>query len=374
MGSINTKHLFFIICSLIIVTLKTFPSAFIKYGGRDTWIAMIAASVLIAGYVWIILRIHKRSNNYNLIDIYAQSLGKWAGGFFSFFFMLTLLLTLFESAAAEASVMHIAFQLLTPAWIYISVTAIATVYVVKKGIASVTITTVIVILFISSSGMLLAFLTHKYKESKYLFPILEHGITGGILLTAIKILGALSCVSIMIPYLSSLRSKKRLILHSMVALLFVIQMLVFSMIGVIETFGPDRAVNLLFPKLTQTQVISAFGFLEAGELFVMLQVVAGWFIRYIVCFFALMEVIRLAGLKLRYKEYYICALTIIFSYLFSKNLFTMLELYSYLLYIQLANFLIIPLIVYLIYAIRHLQDAGKHKAAVSAGEKPGSGA
>lgn len=349
MGSMNSKHLFFIICSLAIVTLKTFPSSFIKLGGRDTWIAMIIASVCILVYLWLILTINKRTKNYNLLDIYAKSLGKWGGGFFSCLFLLTILLTIFESAGAEASVIHSGFQLFTPVWVFIMVTAFATVYVVKKGIASVTITTIVVIFFISLSGMLLAFLTHKYKDMKYIYPIMEHGVTPDFLLATLKILGALSCITIMIPYLDSVRDKSKLIRHSTIALLFIIQMQIFSIISVITTFGPDRAVNLLFPKLTQTQIISAFGFLEAGELFVMLQVVAGWFIRYIVCFFALMELIRLSGLKIRFKEHYVCVLTIIFSYLFSRDLFDMFKLLDYLLYIQLANFLVIPLVLYSIY-------------------------
>lgn len=53
---------------------------------------------------------------------------------FSVLFLLTLLLTIFESAGAEASVIHTGFQLFTPVWVFILVTAVATVYVVKKGL------------------------------------------------------------------------------------------------------------------------------------------------------------------------------------------------------------------------------------------------
>ncbi|BCG61095.1 GerAB/ArcD/ProY family transporter [Paenibacillus sp. URB8-2] len=357
MGSLNSKHLFFIITSLAVVTLKTFPTAFIKLGGRDTWIAMILASLIILLYVWLILMIHKKTGHYNLLDIYSKALGKWVGAFFACLFLLTILLTIFESAGAEAIVIHTGFQLLTPAWVYVAVTALSGVYIVKKGIASVTITTIIVIFFISISGIILGFLTHKYKETKHIFPILEHGMTAGFFLSTIKILGALSCVIIFIPYLDSVRDKTKLIKHSTIALLFIIQMLIFSMLGVIMTFGPERAEDLLFPKLTQTQIVSAFGFLEAGELFVMLQVVAGWFIRYVVCFFAIMELIRLSGVTIKFKEYYICSLTVVFSYFFSKNLFSMFKMLDYLLYIQLINFFVIPLLVYVLYYIRETRRA-----------------
>jgi spore germination protein (amino acid permease) len=349
MGILNSKYLFFILSSLAIVTLKTFPAIFIKLGGRDTWIAMIIASILLLIYVWVILWINKKTKNYNLLDIYSQTLGRIGGAIFSFLFLFTVLLTIFESAGAEANLMHTGFLIMTPVWVFIAVTALATVYIVKKGIASVTITSIIVIFFISISGMILAMLTHKYKEIKYIYPILENGFTFGLFLATLKILGAYSCVSIFIPYIASVKNKTKILKHSMIAIIFIIQMQIFSIFGIITTFGPERAQNLIFPKLEQTQIISHFGFMEAGELFVMLQVVAGWFIRYVVCFFALMELIRLSGITIKYKEYYIAGLTIIFSYLFSRNLFDMFDIMKYLLYIQLVNFLVIPLIIYTLY-------------------------
>ena len=286
MGIINSKHLFFILSSLAIVTLKTFPSIFIELGGRDTWISVVIASVCILLYVWLILSINKKTGNYNLFDIYSKTLGKTGGAIFFFLFLMTVLLTMFESAGAEGTVIHTSFLLTTPAWIFIAVCAISAVYIVKKGIAAVTITTVIAVIFISISGIILAILTQPNKEIKYIFPILENGMTFDFFLSILKVLGALSCVSIFIPYIDSVGDKKRLRKHSIIALLFIIQMQIVSMLGVITTFGPDRALNLVLAKMTQTQIIRVFGFLEAGELFVMLQVVGGWFIRYIVCFFA----------------------------------------------------------------------------------------
>lgn len=353
MGIINSKHLFFILSSLAIVTLKTFPAVVLRLGGRDSWISVIAASVLIILFVWLVTAVTKRTGNTNLPDIYQKTLGKVAGGFFTFLFMLTVLFSIFESSGAEASVMHESFMITTPIWVFIAVSAVCAVFIVKKGIASVTVLTVISIFLISISGTILGLLTQSYKETKYIFPILADGITPGFLLSIVKALGALSAVSVFLPYLDSIKEKRKLTKHCLIALLYIVQIQIFSMLGVITTFGNERAANLVFPKLTQTQIISAFGFLEAGELFVMLQVVGGWFIRYVVCFFALMELTRLSGIKLPFKEYVICALTVVFSYLFSKDMFDMFKILDYLLYIQLANFLVIPLIIYPIYYFKH---------------------
>lgn len=376
MGTINTRHLIFILSGLAIVALKTFPSAIIALAGRDSWISVAIASLMILLFIIMLTVVSKRTGNSNLHDIYVKTFGKVIGTVLSFLFMLTVLLSIFESAGVEASVMHEGFLIATPIWVFIAVSVLFAVYIAKKGIASVTILAVIAIFFISLSGVNLAFLTQKYKEIKYLFPMMENGITTEFVLSVLKALGMYSCAIIFLPYLNSVEDKTKLTRHCVIALLFIVQVEIYSTLGVITTFGPDRAENLVFPKLTQTQIISAFGFLEAGELFVMLQIVAGWFMRLVLCLFALMEYMRQAGITLRFKEYYIGALTITFSYLLSKNLFDLFKLMDRLFYIQLINFFVIPLIVYPVYYFKHKRAYGialtprqdTQPAAVSSGD------
>lgn len=358
MGTINTKHLFFVLSGLAIIALKTFPSSIIALAGRDSWISVAAASVLILLFILMITVVIRRTGNSSLHDIYVKTFGKAIGAVFSFLFMLTVLLSIFESAGVEASVMHEGFLIATPIWVFIAVSVLCAVYIAKKGIASVTILAVIAIFFISLSGVNLAFLTQRYKEIKYIFPIMEKGITGEFALSVLKSLGMFSSAIIFIPYLDSVGDKRKLTRHCMIALLYIIQIEIFSMLGVITTFGPDRAENLVFPKLTQTQIISAFGFMEAGELYVMLQIVAGWFMRLVLCLFALMEFMRLAGITLKFKEYYIGALTVVFSYLLSKDLFDLFKLMDHLFYVQLINFFVIPLIAYPVYYFKHKRAYG----------------
>jgi hypothetical protein len=93
---------------------------------------------------------------------------------------------------------------------------------------------------------------------------------------------------------------------------------IISMTGVITTFGPDRAMNIWYPKLIQTQLVSYFGFLESGEFFVMLQIVGGWFIKYILTFYGLIALLKEFNLISKYSFIYFF-LTFLFSFLISKN-------------------------------------------------------
>lgn len=312
--------------------------------------------MLILLFIYFVTAVIRKTGAHNLAVVYSKTLGKVGGGIFYLLFMITVLFTAFESSGAEANVMQEGFSIDTPVWIFIVMSSLSAVYIARKGVSAVTMVSVIAIILISLSGMLLAVLTQGYKEIKYIFPILEFGLTRGFFISILKILGALSCVSIFIPYINNVDNRKKLTKHSVIALLFVCQIIIFSMLGVITSFGVDRAENLVYPKLTQTQMISAFKFMEAGELFVMLQVVGGWFIRLVVCFFALTELIRMWGLKSKYTEYVLGALTILFSYLFSRNMFDMFKMMDYLLYIQLVNFLVIPLIIYSVFYFKHKRN------------------
>ncbi|WP_236912817.1 hypothetical protein [Clostridium sp. Cult1] len=46
MDRFNPRHFAFLILATSIVSLKTYPTIFIADGGRDSWIAMIIASII----------------------------------------------------------------------------------------------------------------------------------------------------------------------------------------------------------------------------------------------------------------------------------------------------------------------------------------
>jgi hypothetical protein len=70
--------------------------------------------------------------------------------------------------------------------------------------------------------------------------------------------------------------------------------------------------------------------------------------------------------KLKYHEYVLGALTILFAYLFSKNLFDMFKLLDILLYVQLVNFYAVPLAMYCVYYMKHRGKLAKAPAGDTA--------
>ncbi|QUH18799.1 hypothetical protein [Alkaliphilus sp. B6464] len=52
-----------------------------------------------------------------------------------------------------------------------------------------------------------------------------------------------------------------------------------------------------YPKLRQAQQVSYMRFLEFGELYVMLQIVDGWILKYVVAFYAILLLSKEFNLK-----------------------------------------------------------------------------
>lgn len=361
----TSKHLGFIILGVAIVSLKSYPTIFTRNGGRDTWIAMGVGCVLSLFYLLFMLHIFKKSNYLNLSDIYTAAVGKWIGRFFLLLFIVTLFLTLVESASVEANSMHTNMLLGTPSWMFLLFFIPPALYTVKKGIAAIITITLISMVLVSISGMNLSILTAPYKHFNFLFPILKDGVTKGLILSMLQILGVYGSVSIIFPYITDIKDRKNFIKYQMIAMIFVIQVEFVAMSGVLMTFNIDVLNTMSYPKLLQTQLISKYQFLEFGELFVMLQMVGGWFVKYVLTLTALIKLIEIMKVKIKYLAYWISGLCLICSYFISNNLFLLFKFLNYYSYICLINFIIIPFFIFLLYALRGFPNAAPPPAPVT---------
>lgn len=353
MDRLNSKHLIFVILGTSIVTLKTYPNLVLRYGERNSWLAIMAASIIVFLYALYIIHICNITNCYSLYKIYTYSFGQIAGTIFLLPFIATLFLTLIESCSIQTLAMHTNMLNETPVW-YIVLFFVATaVYTVKKNTKAIIIVSIIGISFIMVAGINLSIMTQKYKKIKYLFPIMANGINKNFIIAVIIALGCYSSFSVFLPYLSHIKDKNKIKKNVAIALIILIQMEVIAIIGTITSFGVQRALKIYFPKLIQTQLVSYFGFLESGELFVMLQIVGGWFIQYVLTFNSLLKILTEMKINNKYTIYILSFFIFIISSYITDNLFTALDLFNYYIYIALINFMVIPCIIFTIFYIKY---------------------
>ncbi|MGI5998893.1 MAG: endospore germination permease [Lutispora sp.] len=355
MDKINTKHFAFLLLATGIVSLKTYPGVFMRDAGRDSWIAVTVASVLIFAFYIFIISTCKKTEVYNMREIYEKAVGKRLGDIFIALFIVNLFATLIECVSAEANSMHTNMLLETPTWYLMIFFVFPIIYTIRKEIVSIITVTVIGIILIMMAGINLGILTARYKDWSLLFPIFKDGLKFNFFVALAKILGLYGSVSITLPYLIRVRNRKSIIKHVIIALLIIIQMEIVSTTGVITTFGTVLANTMPYPKLIQTQQVSYFRFLEFGELYVMLQILGGWMLKYLISFYAMLSLLKGFGLKRKHLiwiTYIVSLAAYISSYFIADNLFRLFTFFNIYSYLSLFNFIIIPLIMFTIFALK----------------------
>jgi len=352
MDKLNTKHLMFIIWGTSIVAMKTYPNIFIVNGGRDSWISVIIASILLFCYFVFLLNVCTKTKCFNMDEIYRKALGKTMGDIFLILFILTLIVNLIESSSVEANALHVNMLSDTPAWFFLLFILIPALYITKKGTRAIIIITIIGISLIMVAGVNLAILTAKYKKLTYLLPIMGNGVTKSFILSIIKALGCYGSIAICIPFLSKVTNKSKITKHCIIALLIVIQMEIFSTTGVLSTFEVSRVLNINYPKLIQTQLVSYSDFLEVGEFFVMLQMVGGWFIKYILALNAILILLKKLSFFNKYSIYIITLFVFIISFFISAKVLLLYKFLNLYVYFSVVSFILIPTIIFGIFYFR----------------------
>ena len=359
MDKLNVKQLMFFIWGTSIVGIKTYPNVFIMNAGRDAWISVIIASIILLLYLTYILYICNKSNCYDMNKIYHKALGKTMGDIFLVLFIITLIITLIESSSVEANALHVNLLSDTPPWFFLFFILIPAIYVTEKGTRAVTIVTIMVIFLTFVAGINLAILTAKYKDYSYLLPIMANGVTTSFILSIIKVLGCYGSVAICFPYLSKVTNKSKITKYSIIAILIVIQMEIISTSGVLATFGDIRTVRINYPKLIQTQLVSFFDFLEGGEFYVMLQIVGGWFVKYFLTLNAVLILLKKFSLFNKYSIYIVSIIVFVFSYFVSAKVIFLYKFLNLYVYFSAVSFVLIPTIIFSLYYIKTKKSKNK---------------
>ena len=141
-------------------------------------------------------------------------------------------------------------------------------------------------------------------------------------------------------------------------------MQIISIMGIITTFEIRYLNTMPYPKLLQTQLVELSRFMESGEFFVMLQILGGWYIKYVLTFYALMKILKDLKIYDKYTIYTSSLLVLIAGLALSQDTFNLFRFLNYYTYICLVNFVIIPFIMMLIFRIRTVQKQGTNVSCI----------
>lgn len=369
MDQFSPKHYVFLMMAVGIVSMKTYPIVFIRESGRDSWIAVILSSVLAVFYFLFAIKTMMRSKDETLRKIYETAFGKPAGICLLILFAGNVFLTMVESASIEADSMHQNMLVETPNWYFLLFFVLPALYVVRRDLVAVVIVAIIGISLILIAGIHLGILTVQQKHITYLFPVFENGVTGGFWISVAKSLGMYGFLSISFAYLPRIQYKRdTLKKYAAIGLAIIVQMQIVSVTGIFMTFSVPVAESYYYPKLIQTHLVSYFRMLEFGELYVMLQTLGGFLMKYLVSFHALIQIMQsfqIKGSMIRVSTYLFTALVMAAAYFATYTSVRLFALLEFLPWICLFNFILVPTAAFAIYRVKRkkAQPPGQQAAA-----------
>lgn len=307
---------------------------------------MVIASVIAALLSFFMVFSMKRSGIYNFREIYYRAYGKKLGSFLLLLYALMLLLTSIESAAVEASAIKTNIFMETPLWYLLLFFIVPAIYPLKKGYIAIFIASILTVIFLYFSEAIIAVMTEQYKHYSNLLPIAAKGFTPELLKSTLQILGLYGSIFIIFPYIKDIKDKKKLKHHFLWGVIIVAVVSIVNIIGLLAIFGPYRAGNIFYPKLLQSQRIYFGGFIEFGELFMILQIVSNLLIKYILAFYSIILLYKNFFDRNKYFYYIISIIIFVGAYFVSKNNIAFLNFLTLYSYISLIGYIIIPFITF----------------------------
>ena len=343
----------FFILALSIISIDGYSSMYISQGGRNTWIFTIISSLILIFYGYFLFLVCNKTKTYDFKKIIYSSLGTKIGNFYLFLFGICLILSAIECASVNASTIHTNLFLETPIWFLLIFFIASTFYCLTKPLDTLLILVISLISIAIFSGIFIEILVFKYVDFKNLFPVFETSFNLHQLKCIIYQIGAMSSFILAFPLISNVQDKKNLKKYSLFIFCFIAQISIYLMITIIGTFGANRAGNIFYPKLIQSQKVYYGGFLENGELFILFQIILNWSLKYLISLNILFELFKE---KFKNKNFFACTISIIIFVaccFFSENI---LFLINYLKIYQYINFIVLfafPLIIFSIYLLKN---------------------
>lgn len=344
MNKFSTKHLFFFIIGSCIISITSYSSVFIRLGKNNTWIyALISCLILICfiSYYFYIIKVTQISDIKLLFLTY---LPNWLTNLSLFIFSIGLLLISIESSTIQANSIHTNYFIDTPPWFCLLFMLPFAGYFLFKNVTSIVISLIITITFLILGNIFLLFLSTKYLDFNYLLPILRSINIKDSLYCILCLLGSLSSIFIILPFLKYLDNTNKLIKNSILGISISILLICFSLITTITTFGTIRADNIFYPEYIYSQNVVLFNFLEFGSIFFIFKTVSLWFIKYILSFYSFYLIYKN---KINNKILFVCIYSIVVficSYLLCQNQYFLFNTLLYLQPILIICFLFIPFI------------------------------
>ncbi|MGN7469502.1 GerAB/ArcD/ProY family transporter [Brevibacillus sp. SAFN-007a] len=265
--------------------------------GRDAWLSVIFGTIPFCLWAYALFFINSR--------IKQQSLSQWlllrSGKAVRFLLLAPVMFCLYMMALVNLvdtqTWTTVNYLPQTPEWVTALALMLLCILASYGGIASVGITSGILLPIVSLLGMFIAFGNIPKKDYSQLLPLFQNGMAPT-LHAMVFVGGGFTEMFLLLLLQHHVRKPLRLI-HFLVMIAITLMLTLSPLTGAIAEFGPVESTRQRFPAFEQWRLLTIGKDIENMEFFSIFQWLSGSFIRITLCLLLLGELLVLRTNKQR---------------------------------------------------------------------------
>ncbi|XXM74467.1 GerAB/ArcD/ProY family transporter [Lysinibacillus sphaericus] len=267
----------------------------LKVAGRDAWICVFVAYVLLVGWAVIIYITFLKLKGEGLINWVHNRAGKYVSKCIAVIFSVYFLVSGMLSSYDFVIMTKVYFLPYTPAWLITACFFILCIWAAFKGFKVIVYMSAVLLPIVWLLGMFVASSTMAKKDYSLITPVLINGYEP-VFNGAVIVLGG--SVDILILLLIQKRMEKPFRFFHLVILITILLGLVFGpATGAIASFGTNAAENFRFPAFEQWRLVQLGKQVSHLDFLAVFQFLSGSLIKVSLCLYFLTDLFEVKSQK-----------------------------------------------------------------------------
>lgn len=251
--------------------------------------SVLLALLITIAWIWMILRIHKKTNKENLLKWLSQHVNKWVAYLLVGMLMISLIIMSVETLRETVTWVNISLLPQTPKIVTALLLGLVCLMMAFTNLKSICIINQYLLFFVVIFGFFVAIVNMQYKDYSLLLPVFEHGYAPILKGTIYPLSGF---VELFLILFIQDKIKENLSFRQLAITLIILTVLTIGpLIGAIIEFSQGEAERLRFPAYEEWELVSIGHFIEHIFFFVIYQWLTGAFIRITMMFFFIKELL-----------------------------------------------------------------------------------
>lgn len=275
----------------------------LRTAGRDAWISVLLAGILIVICVPVLHTIMRRSGQVHILAWVRQTAGPFLAALLAVVFICQMFVTAYVTIQDSTTWLYMMYLYLTPKTILTIIFCLICLYQVRSGIRSIAIVNGLLLPFVIVFGFFVMSANIPNKNYALLLPILENGINP--VLHGFVPAGA-GMFDIILLLLFQQRLKRQVKKGWLFFLtLFTVMLMLGPLTGAIAEFGPYEGGELRYTASEEWRIVSFSHNFEHVDFLSIYQWMVGSFIRASITIYLIPEILQIKTKKKRNLTLYL---------------------------------------------------------------------